>query len=137
MKATLKTTLSLLVLIALQVTSTLAQGPLAPPGPPSPLFKTLEQIEPRRPISSLPFVISQPGSYYVTTNLVGAPGQNGITITADCVTIDLMGFEIRGVAASLSGIFINGGVRSYIYNGCIRAWSLDGVNGVGGAACAL
>src|SRR5262245_53544867 len=39
----------------------LAQGPLAPPGPPSPLFKTLEQVEPRRPISSVPFNITQPG----------------------------------------------------------------------------
>src|SRR5262245_40285062 len=46
-------------------TALMAQGPLAPPGPPAPLFKTLEQVEPRRPISSVPFTINQPGSYYV------------------------------------------------------------------------
>jgi len=111
-----------------------AQGPLTPPGPPSPMFKTLEQIEPRRPISSLPFNITQPGSYYVTTNLVGAAGQNGITINSDCVTIDLMGFELRGLPGSLSGVFFNGQFRAYIYNGCIRNWSQDGINGNNGAA---
>ncbi len=44
-----------------------AQGPLAPPGAPAPTFKTLQQVEPRTPISALPFTISQPGSYYLTT----------------------------------------------------------------------
>src|SRR5689334_2731639 len=46
-----------------------AQGNLTPPGAPGPTFKTLEQIEPRKPISALPFTITDPGSYYVTTNL--------------------------------------------------------------------
>lgn len=114
-----------------------AQGPLVPPAPPSPLFKTLEQVEPRRPISSLPFTINQPGSYYVTTNLVGPAGLHGITINADCVTIDLMGFELRGLAGSLSGILINGQFRAYIYNGCIRNWGQDGINGNAGGACIL
>ena len=115
----------------------IGQGSLTPPGAPAPLFKTLEQIEPRRPISSLPFNITQPGSYYVTTNLVGAAGQNGITVNSDCVTIDLMGFELRGVAGSLSGILLNAGVRIYIYNGCLRNWGQDGVNGNAGAASAI
>lgn len=114
-----------------------AAGPLAPPGPPAPLFKTLQEVEPRTPISSLPFVINQPGSYYVISNLVGAAGQNGITINSDCVTLDLMGFEVRGVAGSLSGILLNVGFRAYIYNGCIRAWGQDGIDGINGAASVL
>ena len=138
MKATfLKTIIPFVAAITLQVSSTQAQGPLAPPGPPAPMFKTLEQIEPRRPISSLPFVINQPGSYYVTTNLTGVAGQNGITINSDCVTIDLMGFELQGVAGSLSGIILNTGLRVYVYNGCIRLWGVDGVNGNNGAASVL
>jgi len=133
----LKTAVVACAAIALHVSTAVAQGPLAPPGPPAPLFKTLEQIEPRRPISSLPFAITQSGSYYVTTNLVGVAGQNGISINADGVTIDLMGFELRGVGGSLSGIFLNAGLRVYIYNGTIRGWGQDGVNGNGGAASIL
>src|SRR5437762_3077985 len=69
------------------------QGPLTPPGPPAPLFKTLQQIEPRTPISSAPFTISAPGSYYLTTNLTGG---TGITISANEVNLDLMGFRLVG-----------------------------------------
>jgi parallel beta-helix repeat protein len=109
-----------------------AQGPLTPPGPPAPLFKTLQQVEPRTPISSLPFVISQPGSYYLTTNLTGAAGQNGITINAANVTLDLAGFELRGVPGSLSGILMNPAISPHILNGSITAWGQDGINGTNG-----
>jgi parallel beta-helix repeat protein len=135
---TSKLTSTLGAILALCASPSLnAQGPLAPPGAPSPLFKTLEQVEPRRPISSVPFNITQPGSYYLTTNLVGIAAQNGITINSDCVTIDLMGFELRGVPGSLSGIFFNGQFRAYIYNGCFRNWGQDGINGNNGAASIL
>ncbi len=114
-----------------------AQGLLVPPGPPAPLFKTLEQVEPRRPIASLPYVINQPGSYYLTTNLFGVAGQNGITINAACVTIDMMGFDMVGVGGSLSGYSLAPGAQAYIYNGCIRNWGQDGVNGAGAGASAV
>jgi hypothetical protein len=35
-------------------------------------MKSLDQIEARTPISSAPFTISAPGSYYLTTNLTTA-----------------------------------------------------------------
>ncbi len=125
--------------IALLLLSTLAslsiclgQGNLNPPGPPAPTFKTLQQVEPRTPISSLPFSITQPGSYYLTTNLTGAAGQNGITITAPDVTLDLAGFELRGAPGSLSGILMNPATSPHVLNGSIVAWGLDGINGTNG-----
>ena len=73
-----------------------AQGPLSPPGAPAPTMKTLEQIEPRTPISSAGYVISNSGSYYLTSNLTAGAGEVGITVSADDVTIDLNGFTLTG-----------------------------------------
>ena len=47
-----------------------AQGSLTPPGAPGSVMKTLSQIEPRTAITNLPLVITKPGSYYLTSNLV-------------------------------------------------------------------
>src|SRR5689334_2327995 len=70
-------------------------GPLDPPaGPVAPTMKTLSEVEPRIPIHSLPLTISQPGSYYLAENITAAGG--GITISADYVTLDLMGFSLSG-----------------------------------------
>src|SRR3979411_1007872 len=80
--------------------STFAQGSLTPPGAPAPTMKTLSQIEPRTAISFTPFVIPNAGSYYVTTNLVGISGTNGIVISSGNVTLDLNGFALLGVAGS-------------------------------------
>ena len=69
-----------------------AQGPLSPPGPPAPTMKTLEQIEPRTPISSLPYTITNSGSYYVVSNLHSTG--HGIVIETNGVSVDLMGFSL-------------------------------------------
>src|SRR4051812_45809594 len=74
--------------------SAFSQGSLTPPGAPAPTMKSLDQIEARTPISSVPFTISVPGSYYLTTNLTAALNQNGITVSADNVTLDLNGFHL-------------------------------------------
>jgi len=66
---------------------------------------TLSQIEPRAPISSAPFIISRPGSYYLTTNLTVSSG-NAITINTNDVTLDLNGFTISSTAASATGVAI-------------------------------
>src|ERR1022692_511095 len=80
-------------------TAGFAQGSLTPPGAPAATMKTLTQIEPRTPISSVPFTISTPGSYYLTTN-VTATTSNSIFINTNGVTLDLNGFTIASTVSS-------------------------------------
>jgi hypothetical protein len=83
------------------------QGALAPPVPPGPMMKTLAQIEPRTPITNVPYSISLPGSYYLTTNLTSTG--DGITIRTNAVTVDLMGFALTGDRGTGDyGIYIDG-----------------------------
>jgi len=85
-------------------------------------MKTLAQIEPRTPISSAPTTLTQPGSYYLTTNIAVTTG-NAITITADNVTLDLNGFTASSTEASPAGTGIMlSGDRAHIHicNGHIK-----------------
>lgn len=70
-------------------------GKLEPSATPGPKMKPFDQVEPRIPISSLPYTITEPGSYYITGNLSFNSG-NGITIESDDVSIDLIGHTITG-----------------------------------------
>ncbi len=114
----------LLVLIAMFATRAYG-GPLDPPGPPG---STDGVRQPGTPISSLPITITQPGYYYVTRDLTGAPGQPGITISTSNVTIDLGGFRLLGGSSPGDGISLSGGFRNIaIRNGSVRGWN-DGVD---------
>lgn len=75
------------------------------------------------------FVISQPGSYCVPSNIVGVSGQSGIRIDADSVTLDLGGFALLGVSGSLSGVLINTHLHVAVRNGSISGWGIDGLDG--------
>jgi len=109
-------------------TAGFSQGSLTPPGAPAPTMKTLAQIEPRTPISSAPFTISTPGSYYLTTNLAGAASGSGITISANNVTLDLNGFTLQGVTSSFEGIYLSGtSTNVTVRNGTISGWGDHGV----------
>jgi hypothetical protein len=95
-------------------------------------MKTLQQVEPRVPISSAPFTISQPGSYYLTTNLT-VSGGNAITIATNGVTLDLNGFTISSTTNPASGtaVLINGGLQDItIQNGHIRGGVTNNGSGV-------
>ena len=100
-------------------------GDLTPPGAPAPTMKTLDEVEPRTPVTAadMPLTISAPGSYYFTENITTAG--NGINIQSDDVTIDLMGFTFRGGTGNAigSGAFDNIVVR----NGTIANWGGGGV----------
>ena len=105
---------------------TFAQGSLTPPGTPAPTMKSLDQIEARTPISSVPFTITNSGSYYLTTNQTVSTG-SAIIIAANGVTLDLGGWTIASIAANPTGygILINNGVNGglsdlAIFNGHIR-----------------
>jgi len=106
-----------------------AQGNLNPPlGPPQPTMRTLLQVEPRTPITNIPVTISQPGSYYLTTNFTITSSGNGITISADNVTIDLMGFTLDGDNTGSSGIEQNSIYNNAtVLNGSLINWQSYGV----------
>jgi hypothetical protein len=84
-----------------------AQGPLTPPSAPAPTMKSLNQIEARTPIESLPFTISASGSYYFTRNLqFSATSGNAININSNNVTLDLNGFTLSSTP-SVTGTAID------------------------------
>jgi hypothetical protein len=113
-------------------------GPLNPLAAPASTGKTLTEVEPRIVINSTNtpadptsiFKIVEPGSYYLTRNILGRSGLHGIVIASDNVSIDLMGFEIVGVAGALHGITdaFNPRRNVSIINGTIRDWPLSGVH---------
>lgn len=83
----------------------------------------------RKPISTLPFMVTECGSYFLTACLTGVAGQDGITITADNVTIDLNGFALEGTPGSLSGIVVPGpNTNIAIKNGTVSSWGVHGIS---------
>jgi hypothetical protein len=113
------------------------QGSLTPTAPPAPTMLTLSQIEPRIPVDathapgngSAEFVIASSGSYYLTTNIVGVSGKDGIDIDANNVTLDLNGFSVVGVNGSLTGIS-TAEANVVIRNGIVSWWT-NGINSSG------
>jgi len=101
--------------------------------PPLPVIFPLEEavhapFDTRTPIMSLPFTVDGCGSYFLTGCLAGVPGEHGITVTASDVTLDLNGFTLKGVAGSLDGIHVNGGLENVrVRGGGVRNWGGHGI----------
>src|ERR1041385_4967795 len=127
--------LSLAVFALLSAGSVFAQGNLPPPGAPAPTMKSLDQIEPRTPVDAAHtpgdannvFVINQPGSYYLTTNIFGATNKSGIGILTNNVVLDLRGFSLFGISGAHSGIAIPNSTTTNIVirNGIINGWGVN------------
>lgn len=112
------------MILALTCSDSRAQASLTPPGAPAPTLRTLDQVEPRSPISGAG-VITQPGSYYLTGNIVTAG--HGITIRTNNVTLDLMGFCLAGDrGGSDYGIYVDGNVGMVRSGICIRNGTVTG-----------
>ena len=111
--------------IAAAVSSGWAQGSLTPPGAPAPAMKTLAQVEPRIPIAAVPYTITEPGSYYLATNLVSTG--HGIVVQASNVTLDLMGFTLTGDRGSgVYGIWLNGATNAALSDIVVRGGMVRG-----------
>jgi parallel beta-helix repeat protein len=108
-------------------------GPLDPP--PGPIAPT-PGPEPRIAINATNtpgdanrlYTITQPGSYYLTGNILGQSGKSGIGITADNVTIDLNGFALLGGGVGQTGIAeVGDNANIRVRNGHITGWLSGGL----------
>jgi hypothetical protein len=118
---------------ALTMTSPGGAGSLDPPtGPIAPT----DRVTLSTPlIGNLPYTISEPGSYVLTSDLrdcleCSDLPSNGLIIDADHVTVDLNGFSIYGDPfSSLDGIVVaSGHTNIVIRNGFVRDWQGDGID---------
>lgn len=90
------------------------------------------------PITSVPFTISAPGSYYLVSNLTGIAASSGIIIAADNVTLDLNGFALIGSGTSFNGILISGTRANFtVRNGTVTNWPSAGISGATAHNCEL
>ncbi len=119
--------LSLVVVIVLGIIMPTNAGDLNPP--PGAIASTnCTQIN-EDAIGPLPFTISNPGCYVLTSNLTGVSGQPGIVIDADHVTLDLNGFALIGVAGSTDGVKMLGIHENIeVRSGTVTDWGGGGVN---------
>jgi hypothetical protein len=130
----------LLVIPCSQLSTAFAQGGLTPSGAPAPTMKTLDQVEPRTPIRTLPFTISVSGSYYLTQNLTltSSTFENGITVATNNVSIDLKGFTLTGRGNTGSGISVSATWTNLtVRDGTLQGWGYRGVDAESEFNCQL
>lgn len=69
---------------------------------------------------STPTTISASGSYCLSNNITATENNNGITITASDVTLDLQGYTIKGTNQTGTGIYGTEITNIEIKNGTVR-----------------
>ena len=140
-----KTDVMLIVLVlCMPAAGVFATGNLTPPsqafsdGQPTAHMKSIEEVEPRFPISDIPLTITNSGSYYLVEALGGTNGRHGIIIATDDVHIDLNGFSVWGTTGSLAGITVSGEVNNIsVRNGVIGEWGGWGIDATNAHGCVL
>lgn len=135
--------LLILLLCLSDRSSAFSQGSVIPTTAPSvPIMKTLDQLdshittagEKRIDVATLPasgdgqFLISSPGSYYLTNNLTGVSGKSCIQIDADNVDLDLNGFALIGVNGAVAGVTAFPHHNLRVHNGSARGWPITGID---------
>lgn len=132
------------VVVVLSCTLPALAGSLDPAAPPAPTMKPLTAVEPRVAVDTLAgsataqFLITAPGSYYLTGNLQGVSGKSAIQINANDVTLDLRGFAVTGTAGALEGIATGPSLRNLtVMNGAFRGWPNAAVNFDSVTGCAI
>ena len=75
-------------------------------------------------IKSLPYTIPSSGFYFITRDLTSTG--DGITVEADNVTIDLMGFSLIGSDVG-DGIDMDGRANVEVRNGTVKGFGYNGV----------
>lgn len=75
-------------------------------------------------ITTVPYTISGPGFYYLGKNLTHIGTTHAITVAADNVTLDLMGFSLThtGAVGTERGIYMNNRANVEIRNGTVSGF---------------
>jgi hypothetical protein len=99
--------------------------------------KTLDEVQPRTIVDAAntpgdatnTFILSRPGSYYLTGNVLGSRGRNGISVRANGVTLDLNGFALLGEeAGTVRGVDVPMACHGFtLSNGIVTGWAGGGV----------
>ena len=82
------------------------------------------------PSTIFPIVISESGSYILTSNLTVSTSVNCIEVTADNVTLDLNGFALvgPGTGSGGRGIYVNSVNNVSVGNGTVRNFVSTGID---------
>jgi parallel beta-helix repeat protein len=87
-------------------------------------------------ITSVPYIINQPGFYFFTRDLTYTGSSHAIIVNVDNVTIDLMGFSLsyNGTNSGGFGVYMYERNNVEVRNGTVRNFSGDGIGEYGSGA---